>query len=103
MDSGRSSEPGLVEAGGKITAGTGQGASRYTTRGMSLSSNLVWIKATRSVPGGACVELANTGDRIALRDSKHPDVAPFHFTYEEMAAFIDGAKRGEFDRMVAHD
>jgi len=61
----------------------------------------VWIKASRSIPGGACVEVAALGEFIALRDSKHPEVAPFHFTHEEMAAFIDGAKHGEFDHLVA--
>jgi uncharacterized protein DUF397 len=63
---------------------------------------LLWIKASRSIPNGACVELAAMGDFIALRDSKHPGTAPFTFTQEEMAAFIDGAKRGEFDHLVAH-
>lgn len=58
-----------------------------------------WIKASQSLGNGACVELAQAGDMIALRDSKNPDVAPFLFTRAEMDAFLDGAKRNEFDHL----
>jgi hypothetical protein len=59
-----------------------------------------WIKASLSVNLNACVELAPRGDVIALRDSKCPDVV-LHFTKMEVFAFIDGAKRGEFDHLIA--
>jgi hypothetical protein len=62
-------------------------------------SNLSWIKASRSQSLGACVELAPRHDMIALRDSKNPDVL-LHFTRLEIFAFIDGARRGEFDHLV---
>jgi len=58
-----------------------------------------WIKATLSVNLNACVELARRGDVIALRDSKSPDDV-LHFTKMEVHAFIDGAKRGEFDHLI---
>jgi hypothetical protein len=58
-----------------------------------------WVKASFSTGLNACVELAAQGDMIALRDSKEPDVH-LHFTQLEMFAFIDGAKRGEFDHLV---
>ena len=51
---------------------------------------------------GACVELARDGEMIALRDSKNPDIAPFRYTNREIAAFLVGAKRGEFDHLVQH-
>ena len=61
-----------------------------------------WFKSTRSGSnGGNCVEVATnllpTTGHIFVRDSKNPDVAPFKFTEGEWAAFIGGAKDGEFD------
>ena len=55
-------------------------------------ANLPWIKATASLPTGACVELAPLGDQIALRDSKHPHVEPLLFSRAEIAAFLNGAR-----------
>jgi hypothetical protein len=37
---------------------------------------------------------------IALRDSKNPAIQLF-YTRTEIAAFLDGAKRGEFDHLVS--
>lgn len=48
---------------------------------------------------GACVELARIDDMIALRDSKNPDVC-LMYTLAEIDAFVDGAKRGEFDHLI---
>ena len=61
---------------------------------------LDWIKARRSYGLGECVELAADGDMIALRDSKDPAVR-LHFTRAELAAFLDGARRGEFDHLLS--
>jgi hypothetical protein len=61
---------------------------------------LVWVKASRSYGIGECVELAADGDMIALRDSKNPAVPYLRFTRSEMAAFLDGARRGEFDHLL---
>jgi hypothetical protein len=64
-------------------------------------ADLTWIKATASGDNGACVELALAGDGwVALRDSKNPDVPPLMYTRTEFAAFLDGAKAGEFDHLV---
>lgn len=63
-------------------------------------AGLNWIKASRSAGMGACVELAQAGDMIALRDSKSPDAAPFYFTRTEIDAFLDGARRHEFDHLL---
>ena len=67
---------------------------------MEPPPNLRWVKASYSAGLGACVELAPHRDMIVLRDSKNPDVR-LHFTQLEIFAFIDGAKRGEFDHLVA--
>jgi len=62
---------------------------------------LNWIKSSRSVGSGACVELARDGDMIALRDSKNPGIAPFRYTHDEISAFLAGVKLGEFDHLLA--
>ena len=62
-------------------------------------SRLRWVKATKSISASACVELAPSGDWILLRDSKNPDVF-LSYSPAEIDAFLDGAKRGEFDCLV---
>ncbi len=57
----------------------------------------VWRKSTRSNGQGQCVEVAETYDRVAVRDSKDPDGPVLVFTPVEWRAFIEGAKAGEFD------
>jgi hypothetical protein len=59
-----------------------------------------WIKSSRSMAANACVELARAGELVAVRDSKNPGVAPFHYTRAEFDAFLHGAKRGEFDHLL---
>jgi hypothetical protein len=61
---------------------------------------LDWIKASRSYGHGECVELAADGNAIRLRDSKDPSVH-LRFTRRELAAFLDGARRGEFDHLLS--
>lgn len=61
-------------------------------------SKAVWKKATRSTGnGGSCVEVAYVDGQVAVRDSKNPDGAVLVFTPAEWDAFVDGAKKGEFD------
>jgi|tagenome__1003787_1003787.scaffolds.fasta_scaffold20859339_4 hypothetical protein len=62
--------------------------------------SLLWRKAIRS--GGAnCVEIASAGSMIAVRHSQHPDAELILYSEAEFAAFLDGAKQGEFDDLVA--
>lgn len=61
--------------------------------------DLKWIKSSPSAGLAACVELARTGDMIALRDSKTPEIHLF-YTRAEIDAFLYGAKRGEFDHLL---
>lgn len=65
----------------------------------AAAEGLVWIKASVSSTINACVELAVDNDSILIRDSKNP--GPFlSYSRIEIAAFLDGAKRGEFDHLV---
>lgn len=60
---------------------------------------LAWRIATRSA-GGNCVEVAKANDLIALRNSRNPEGEVILYTAPEFAAFLDGAKKGEFDDLV---
>ena len=68
---------------------------------MSTDRTTPWIKASASDSGGNCFELRRNGTKIELRDSKHRDGTVLDdFTPAELAAFIDGAKSGEFDHLI---
>ena len=65
-------------------------------------SALRWFKATASADDQACVEVAHVRDgRVALRDSKDRSKAPQVFLPDEWDAFLDGVRKGEFDRPEA--
>lgn len=60
-----------------------------------------WRKSRRSGAQGNCVEVAElpTGE-IAMRNSRDPDGPALIYTRDELAAFIAGAKDGEFDHVA---
>lgn len=58
-----------------------------------------WFKSTRSNNGQGCVEVALNLGGAYLRDTKDNGAGPIlHFTDAEWAAFLGGAKDGEFDK-----
>jgi hypothetical protein len=61
---------------------------------------LSWVKASFSNHNGACVEIAATTDKIAMRDSKDPGGPILVYTPIEFRAFLDGARNGEFDSLL---
>lgn len=62
-------------------------------------ASLDWIKSSLCNASAACVELAVAGDMIAVRSSQRPDLH-IYYTRAEISAWIDGAKRGDFDHLV---
>ncbi|MEV6346513.1 DUF397 domain-containing protein [Actinoplanes sp. NPDC051851] len=56
-----------------------------------------WFKSSRSGHDGACVEVAIVREGVAVRDTKDRDGGTLAFTHAEWAAFVAGAKSGEFD------
>lgn len=64
---------------------------------------LAWQKSLRSNPSGNCVELAELpgGGGIAVRNSRHPDGPALIYTVDEIAAFVLGARDGDFDNLIA--
>ena len=62
---------------------------------------LAWRKSKASNPSGACVEVAPLADGgIAVRNSRHPSGPALIYTRAEIAAFLAGAKAGEFDDLA---
>lgn len=60
-----------------------------------------WVKSRHSNAEGNCVEVAPLSDgAIALRNSRDPDGPALVYTAAEVAAFLAGAKDGEFDHLV---
>jgi len=59
-----------------------------------------WIKASASSGAGQCVEMRRHNGAVDVRDSKHPDGPELCFTQAEFSAWLDGAKRGEFDHLL---
>lgn len=61
-------------------------------------TTLTWRKSSFSgANGGDCVEVADTGDDLLVRNSKRRNAGTIPFTRSELAAFIAGCKAGEFD------
>ena len=62
-----------------------------------------WIKASRSAGnGGSCVEMRRHQGMIEIRDTKANGLGPIlRFTAAEFDAFLDGARAGEFDHLLA--
>lgn len=61
---------------------------------------LHWQKSSFSADTGSCIEIAEEGDQIFLRESDDPEVV-VRTTRRKLRAFLEGAKAGEFDRFTA--
>jgi hypothetical protein len=74
--------------------------SQHVHNGMPAASlaGVTWRKSKRSGCVGNCVEAAalDSGE-VALRNSRDPNGPALIFSRDEMAAFLAGAKDGEFD------
>ena len=72
-----------------------------TTLPADLLGPVTWRKATASNPRGDCVELARVaGGAVAVRNSRDPHGPALVYTPAEIAAFLTGAKAGEFDDLA---
>ncbi|MEV6475994.1 DUF397 domain-containing protein [Streptomyces sp. NPDC051657] len=60
-----------------------------------------WRKSSKSsnAEGSDCLELAEFGGEILLRESDNPDVV-VRTTRAKLRAFLGGAKEGEFDDLA---
>ena len=59
-----------------------------------------WRKSRHSNPSGNCVEIAALdGGAIAIRNSRHPDGPALICERADFAAFLAGARDGDFDHL----
>ncbi|HZN17253.1 MAG TPA: DUF397 domain-containing protein [Micromonosporaceae bacterium] len=58
-------------------------------------TSLDW-RRSRRCEAGSCVEVALTGNDVAVRDSKNPDGPVLRFSMDEWAAFLGGVEEGDF-------
>jgi hypothetical protein len=66
-----------------------------------MKSDTDWMMSSRSSGnGGSCVEARRHRGAIEVRNSKSPEAGSVLFTLEEWDSFLDGAKKGEFDRLL---
>jgi hypothetical protein len=78
--------------------------SESVHNGMSATelAGVVWRKSRHSGQLGNCVEAAVLeGGDVAMRNSRYPGGPALIFTRDEMAAFLAGAKDGEFDDVAS--
>ncbi|MFF8095214.1 DUF397 domain-containing protein [Streptomyces sp. NPDC016675] len=69
--------------------------------GVQASSlDACWMKSRHSNAEGNCVEVALVDGGVAMRNSRDPDGPALVYTPGEVAAFLAGAKEGEFDHLV---
>ncbi len=57
----------------------------------------LWRKSARSSANGACVEIAELPDAVAVRDSKNPDGPILWFGTATWREFIMVVRTGAFD------
>jgi hypothetical protein len=61
-----------------------------------VSGNEQWLRSSFCADS-ACVEVADLGDRIAMRDGKRPEQAPIEFDRRTWNVFLDGIVRDRFE------
>ncbi|MFJ9213557.1 DUF397 domain-containing protein [Streptomyces sp. NPDC102264] len=63
--------------------------------------DIQWRKSSKSSDDedSNCLELAEHGDEILMRESDNPDVI-IHTTPTRLRAFLDSAKQGTFDDLA---
>ncbi len=60
-----------------------------------------WLKSSASSGVGNCVEVAALpGGEVAVRNSRCPNGPALVYTRDEVAAFLAGVKRSEFDHLI---
>jgi Domain of unknown function (DUF397) len=67
------------------------------TRSDIADGRMIWRKSSRSGSGNQCVEVAQIGAAVAVRDSKNPGGGHLHIGTAEWKTFLGRVKRGHYD------
>ncbi|MEV6868211.1 DUF397 domain-containing protein [Streptosporangium subroseum] len=59
-----------------------------------------WRKSSISGSGASCVEVAFVNDAVAVRDTKDREGGTLMFPRDGWETFVDGIKRGGFDKLT---
>jgi hypothetical protein len=59
-----------------------------------------WVKASASAANGECVEQRRHAGLVEVRDTKDREGPVLRFSPAEFAAWLDGARNGEFDHLL---
>ncbi|EHK89092.1 DUF397 domain-containing protein [Saccharomonospora azurea] len=100
----------MAKLDGHGAVGTAKSASAATVTTMATAQtaavpadvlDVAWRKSSYSGAMGNCVEVARlaSGD-VAVRNSRDPRGPALVYTQAEIAAFLAGAKEGEFDDLA---
>jgi hypothetical protein len=66
-----------------------------------MTDSTPWITASASGSGDNCVEQRRHGGMIEVRDTKDREGPVLRFHRAEFAAWLAGARRGEFDHQLS--
>jgi uncharacterized protein DUF397 len=64
---------------------------------VAAESSQVWRRSTRCGESGTCVEVAMPGEQVIVRQSGEPELR-VSVSLEVWREFLEGVRRGEFDR-----
>jgi hypothetical protein len=59
-----------------------------------------WRKSSYSASNGACVAVADLGDRVGIRNSNHPTRATLELAPAAVAAFVADCAAGQLDDLA---
>jgi Domain of unknown function (DUF397) len=82
---------------------TGESAGSKAYNGMPAGElrGARWWKSGRSSAQGNCVETAKLpGHEVAVRNSRYPQGPALIFSPDEVRAFLEGVKNGDFDTLL---
>ncbi|GAA0452429.1 DUF397 domain-containing protein [Streptomyces stramineus] len=75
-------------------------ASGHAVEENRTTASVQWQKSSFSEAQGQCVEVANQGGQILMRESDHPNTVA-RLGRGDLTALLRQVKAGEFDRLAA--